>query len=148
MCERIDTAKVITWFHLSWFWFKKGRVCQKNSKRSPVSIPCQIFTERSERGMETQNERGDKLNKERQRHWITPHANNMNGHKKTDIFEKMSALQREKGERELEMDEWEGITSEWIFNSSKISHTKLKQIPFLHYLNHVLYVYFFYQDDS
>lgn len=35
-----NAAEVITWFRLSWFWFNRGRVCQKISRRSPV--PCQI----------------------------------------------------------------------------------------------------------
>lgn len=31
--ELRNTAKVITWFCLSWFWFKRGRVYQKTSRR-------------------------------------------------------------------------------------------------------------------
>lgn len=41
--EGRNAAKVITWFCLSWFWFRRGRVCQKSSRHSSVSAPCQIF---------------------------------------------------------------------------------------------------------
>lgn len=74
-----NAAEVITWFRLSWFWFNRGRVCQKISRRSPVSVPCQIppplpisfslslppfALKKSKGATETQNERRDVLNKE------------------------------------------------------------------------------------
>jgi len=46
--------------------------------------------------------------------------NEVNWHKET---ENERATEGERG-REMEKDEWEGITNEWIFNSSQISHTR------------------------
>lgn len=92
-----NTAQVITWLCLGWFWFKRGRACQRNSRLSPVSIPRQMEEEEAGDGWKRrQKGEGKKWNKERWRQWFPPRANKM---KWTDTeIPMMGALQRETGE--------------------------------------------------
>lgn len=82
---REETAEVITWFHLSWFWFKKGRACHKRKKKEKNNNPTEKRSERTE----THSERRDALNKKRWRQLITPHSNEIKWHR--EAMEERSA---------------------------------------------------------
>lgn len=82
---REETAEVITWFHLSWFWFKKGRACHKRKKKEKNNNPTEKRSERTE----THSERRDALNKKRWRQLITPHSNEIKWHR--EAMEESSA---------------------------------------------------------
>lgn len=103
--EGRNAAEVITWFRLSWFWFKRGRVCQKISRRSPVSVPRQNFffffaLKKSKGGTETQNERRDAEQRGIETVKHTPRQwNKVSWHKEAEIaLREMNALRRETGE--------------------------------------------------
>lgn len=124
------TAEVITWFCLSWFWFKKGRVCQKktkkkNSGRSPVSIQSQIFVKRT-KGRDGNKKWVERYWTKRERRWSTPHASEI---KWTDT--KRHGYHREnkcRGRMVKEMkDEWEGITKQNICNGIDQLYQTFKQ---------------------
>lgn len=104
--EGRNAAEVITWFRLSWFWFKRGRVCQKISRRSPVSVPRQnfffllCFKEKQRRDRDTKwkerhaEQRGIETVKHTPRQW-----NKVSWHKEAEIaLREMNALRRETGE--------------------------------------------------
>lgn len=97
---RRNAAKVITWFRLSWFWFKRGRVCQRNSRHSPVSISCQIFEERSEsegwRHRMKEETNWTKRDRDCEAHPMPMKWGELT-QRDRDTIEKMSALQGEKG---------------------------------------------------
>lgn len=84
------TAEVITWFCLSWFWFKKGRVCQKKTKKKQRALSClnskPDFCKENQREGWKQKMSGEILNKERETLKYTPcQWNKVNWHKETRI---------------------------------------------------------------
>lgn len=111
--EKKKRAKVITWFRLSWFWFRKGRVCQKHSRHSPDLIPCQVFEEKSERGMEMHRERRERNRTKRDRDGESRPMpikwTELKQHKETKMPLRKWVRKREKGEgsgRLLTMNEF------------------------------------------
>lgn len=70
-------AKIITSFHLSQFWFKKGRACHKSKRRKnrragPLLPQTSAKTWWKEAG---EGQRTKWKNKERWRQWIAPQSN-------------------------------------------------------------------------